>query len=194
MAVAGRAAQDSESVTPSSNAWLMLAEAEYERVRGAAGPELWADAADRWAQLERVPLAAYSRWRQAEALVAAGASRAEASIPAVAAYAVAVRIGAHPLRRELELLAELAHLRLSTPPVEAERAEGLDDVLGLTAREAEVLTLLSRGRTDREIAAALVISVRTVGVHVSHILQKLGAANRIEAAALAHRATGLGHT
>jgi DNA-binding NarL/FixJ family response regulator len=120
-------------------------------------------------------------------LVTAGASRAEASIPAGSAYKIAVRIGAQPLRRELQLLAELARLRLAIPPAEAEPVDGLEEVLGLTAREAEVLTLLSRGCTDREIAVALVISVRTVGVHVSHILRKLGAANRIEAATIAQR-------
>jgi hypothetical protein len=57
-----------------------VALAEYERARGDARPELWSDAADTWEQLERPPLAAYCRWRQAEALVAAGAARAEASV------------------------------------------------------------------------------------------------------------------
>jgi DNA-binding NarL/FixJ family response regulator len=47
--------------------------------------------------------------------------------------------------------------------------------------------MLARGYTNRQIAAALVISVRTAGVHVSHILRKLHAPNRLEAAAIAHR-------
>jgi DNA-binding NarL/FixJ family response regulator len=59
--------------------------------------------------------------------------------------------------------------------------------LGLTAREAEVLKLIARGYTNREIATALVISVKTASVHVSHILQKLDAPNRLEAATIAHR-------
>ena len=51
-----------------------------------------------------------------------------------------------------------------------------------------MLTLVARGLTDyREIAAALVISVKTASVHVSHILGKLDAPNRLEAAAIAHR-------
>jgi DNA-binding NarL/FixJ family response regulator len=54
-------------------------------------------------------------------------------------------------------------------------------------REAEVLTLAARGYTNREIAAALVISVKTASVHVSHILRKLDAPNRLEAATIAHR-------
>ena len=50
-----------------------------------------------------------------------------------------------------------------------------------------MLALVARGFTNREIAAALVISVKTASVHVSHILRKLDAPNRREAAAIAHR-------
>ena len=49
------------------------------------------------------------------------------------------------------------------------------------------MTLVSRGYTNREIAQTLVISVKTASVHVSHILRKLDAPNRREAAAIAHR-------
>jgi DNA-binding NarL/FixJ family response regulator len=52
----------------------------------------------------------------------------------------------------------------------------------LSARELEVLRLLTQGLTDREIAAALTISPRTVETHVSSVLRKLGAHNRAEAA------------
>jgi NarL family two-component system response regulator LiaR len=58
-----------------------------------------------------------------------------------------------------------------------------DPQASLTDREADVLRLLARGLTDREIAEALVISPRTVGTHVSSILHKLGARNRAEAVA-----------
>ena len=58
---------------------------------------------------------------------------------------------------------------------------------GLSAREVEVLRLLAAGRSNPEIAAALVISRHTVERHVNHILAKTGAANRVEAAAFAHR-------
>ncbi len=57
----------------------------------------------------------------------------------------------------------------------------------MTPREAEVLTLVARGYTNREIAETLVISVKTASVHVSHILSKLGVSSRLEAAAIAHR-------
>lgn len=55
----------------------------------------------------------------------------------------------------------------------------------LTEREREVLSLLAQGRTNKEIAASLVISERTVKFHVSSILAKLGVGNRTEAVTLA---------
>jgi len=55
----------------------------------------------------------------------------------------------------------------------------------LTGREQEVLQLLAEGKANKEIAAALVISERTVKFHVSSILSKLGAGNRTEAVRLA---------
>ena len=54
----------------------------------------------------------------------------------------------------------------------------------LTGREMQVLQLLRRGLKDREIAAALGISVRTAEKHVEHILRKLPARNRADAARL----------
>ena len=96
IAVARRAAADASEVTPNAVGWLALAEAEYARAHGGARPELWSEAAAAWDRLERPPLAAYCRWRQAEALAAAGASRTEAGAPLREAHAVAARIGASP--------------------------------------------------------------------------------------------------
>jgi DNA-binding CsgD family transcriptional regulator len=183
-----RAAAESAGVTPEADGWRAAAEAEYERACSSARPELWADAASTWDQLERPPVAAYCRWRQAEALVAAGAPRAEATVPLRDAHAVATRLGARPLLRELELLAERARLELMPPETEPPAArQELEELLGLTRREAEVLTLVARGLTNREIAAQLVISVKTADVHVSRILRKLDAPSRLEAAAIAQR-------
>ena len=135
-------------------------------------------------------MVAYCRWRQAEALVATGAAEAEAAAPAQAAQAVARRLGARPLQQELERLAQRARLDLAPPDQPADRqGPGLGELLGLTPREAEVLGLVARGYTNRQIATALVISVKTASVHVSHILDKLDARNRVEAAAIAHRLT-----
>jgi DNA-binding CsgD family transcriptional regulator/tetratricopeptide (TPR) repeat protein len=190
IAIARDAAAEAAAITPNAAAWLAMAEAEYERARGSAPPERWSETARIWARLERPPLAAYCRWREAEALVAAGVSRTEASAPLREAHAVATRIGAEPLLREIELLAQRARLDLAPPITDSHRErESVEEILGLTPREAEVLALVARGYTNREIAATLVISVKTAGVHVSHILRKLGAPNRLEAAAIAHRLT-----
>jgi DNA-binding NarL/FixJ family response regulator len=62
---------------------------------------------------------------------------------------------------------------------------GMGDVIAFTEREREVLVHLERGSTDREIAAALTISVKTVEKHVGSILRKLGAQNRTQAVSLA---------
>jgi DNA-binding CsgD family transcriptional regulator len=188
LTAARRAAVEASVVTPNVDGWRALTEAEYKRTRGVAAPELWLEAAAVWDRLERPPLAAYCRWREAEALVAAGASRTAAGAPLREAHAAAVRIGAKPLLRELELLAQRARLDLTPPESESpEGKQGLEELLGLTPREAEVLTLVARGYTNREIADALVISVKTASVHVSHILRKLATPNRVEAAAIAHR-------
>jgi DNA-binding NarL/FixJ family response regulator len=55
----------------------------------------------------------------------------------------------------------------------------------LSAREAEVLRMLAQGKTNKEIAAALVISERTVKFHVRSVFGKLGATNRTEAVSMA---------
>jgi DNA-binding CsgD family transcriptional regulator len=69
----------------------------------------------------------------------------------------------------------------------ANRAEAELARLGLTPREIEVLAVVADGRTNRQIAEILFIAEKTAAIHVSHILGKLGAANRVEAAATAYR-------
>lgn len=65
-------------------------------------------------------------------------------------------------------------------------------LLGLSHREAQVLSLMAGGKTDRAIGQTLGISFRTVKKHVEHILSKLGTENRTAASAVAHGAvTGL---
>jgi DNA-binding CsgD family transcriptional regulator len=185
--VARRAAAQSATITPNAGGWLALAEAEYQLCARCRTAESWSDTAESWKRLDRPPVTAYCHWRQAEALVALGASRTETSVPLRDAHVVATRIGANPPLRELELLAERPGLNLTFPQAAlSPGTQGLAGILGLTPREAEVLTLVARGYTNREIAEALVISVKAASVHVWHILRKLGTPNRREAALVAH--------
>lgn len=73
---------------------------------------------------------------------------------------------------------------LSSPPVST---QGDDDftqrVYGLTPREDDVLAEIIKGKSNRQIARELVVSLSTVKYHVSNILAKTGAKNRTEAVA-----------
>jgi DNA-binding NarL/FixJ family response regulator len=57
----------------------------------------------------------------------------------------------------------------------------------LTDRERDVLALVAEGHSNGQIASTLYISPKTVSVHVSNILAKLGVSTRTEAATVAHR-------
>ncbi len=59
--------------------------------------------------------------------------------------------------------------------------------MGCLAREAQILRLVARGLSNREIGAALFISEHTAANHIRSILRKTGCANRTEAASYAHR-------
>jgi DNA-binding CsgD family transcriptional regulator len=169
---------------------VALWEAERSRLDGQSDPAQWNKAATAWLVLGRPYPAAYAQWRQAEALLASRAPQAQAAEPLRAAHAVAVRLGAAPLRRELELLAQRGRIQLQAPaePTGAEpEAPSTAASVGLTRREAEVLVLVAAGRTNRQIGQALFITPKTAGVHVSRILAKLGVTGRGEAAAVAHR-------
>jgi DNA-binding CsgD family transcriptional regulator len=161
-------------------------EAEHARAAGDSDPALWDAAARAWEARPAPFHAAYARWRQAEAALARR-DRAQAAEALLAAHGAASELGAQGLLAELDALARRARIELrpeaETPAAEPAPAEEL----GLTAREREVLQHLALGETNRQIADALFISTRTAGVHVSHILSKLSAANRGEAAAIAHR-------
>lgn len=123
--------------------------------------------------------------RAAEAALSAG-DRDGATSRLRRAAALAQSLGARPLSDDITLLARRARIPLG-PDDDGHASASEPDRLGLTAREFEVLRLVAAGRSNREIAAELFISAKTVSVHVSNILGKLGVTSRGEAAAAAHR-------
>lgn len=97
-------------------------------------------------------------------------------------------------RRVIERFAhapEAGHGHPSTASPDKPEAVALDDehapAVPLTERESEVLRLLADARSNAEIAAALYIGEATVKTHVSNVLQKLGARDRVAAVVWAHR-------
>ena len=89
---------------------------------------------------------------------------------------ISSELGMRPLMQRVGALQE----RAESQPA---KAPSFPD--GLTLREVEVLRLIAAGKTDREIADELCISVRTVGYHVGNILNKTTSSNRAEAATYA---------
>jgi DNA-binding CsgD family transcriptional regulator/tetratricopeptide (TPR) repeat protein len=185
-----RLAAPAQAQYPWVTSQLMLAHAERSRLEGRSDPQRWQAAAETWERMERPFDAAYARFRQAEALLATGAPRAMSEQALRSAHRTAVTLGAGPLQQEVELLAQRGRLRLQEPAgatAVPETPPSASTSLGLTRRETEVLALVTAGLTNRQIGQALFITPRTVSVHVSRILAKLGVARRGEAAAIAHR-------
>jgi DNA-binding CsgD family transcriptional regulator/Tfp pilus assembly protein PilF len=148
-----------------------------------AEPQLRA-AAELWQSMGLPFEEACSRRRLADLLLHIGApgSREAARAELEAAGALLEPLGA---ATELARLAAMRRqLTMRRQPAREEPAR-LAEAPALTPREREVLALLARGASNRAIAETLVISEKTVEVHVSNILGKLGATSRTHAAALA---------
>lgn len=101
----------------------------------------------------------------------------------LAAHRTFDSLGAAPMRARTAAALREAGAAVPRGPTAATR----DNPHTLTDRELEVLALVAAGRTNREIATDLHISVKTVGHHVSHVLSKLEVRSRSEAAVVAER-------
>jgi len=153
---------------------------------GSAGGQSlarWDAAVAAWERLAQPFDLAAALLQAAEAAMAAG-DRDGAAQRLRRAAELAGQLGARTLSEEITVLARSARLALGTGH-DASIPAPLK--LGLTAREFEVLRLVTAGRSNPEIAAELFISAKTASVHVSNILAKLGVSSRGEAAAAAHR-------
>ncbi len=140
------------------------------------------DAAAAWERIGQPYPLAVALLGGAETALAAG-DRDGAAQRLRRASELAESLGARPLLQEARELARSARIR----PARAAQGPATVAPLGLTAREFEVLRLVAEGRSNPKIAARLFISAKTVSVHVSNILAKMGVASRGEAAAAAHR-------
>ena len=179
---------------------LAICTAELARAADEDDPAAWEAIRPAVAARPAPFLEAYVAWRAAEAWAGRG-DLAAAVAPLRDAYAIAGTIGASILEAEIVGLGRRMRIDLSSP---ADRAQahagsaeletdyvlepaGPADPFGLTTREREVLALVAEGYTNRRIAETLFISESTAGVHVSHILGKLGVETRTEAATIAVR-------
>lgn len=185
---------------PETLAWGARLAAESRRLRWqAAGRALsheelvtaWHEAVEGFRRYGHPFETARSQARLAAALAAGGDLIAARDV-AAEAKAVAQRLGAAPLLAELSAPNAPNALAAGRSPVARGVRPGRRDRDGaaLTPREREILGLVARGRSNKQIGAQLFISAKTASVHVSNIMAKLGASGRGEAVAVARR-TGL---
>jgi DNA-binding CsgD family transcriptional regulator len=230
-------AEDSHDAAPSIRqaiaAYLLLCEGEAARVKDCDVPDVWADASQRWLELQQPYPAAYASWREAEALLGQRSRSSRATQALRRAHRVAVELGATPFRQAVESLAGRARISLvdddaelpavqpagtgaaqgATPdappqpggspapgrspqPGEVGADSGVTSSAArraakerfrLSDREFDVWLLLPEGLTNNQIGDRLFISGKTVSVHVTNILRKLGAKTRVQAIALAYQ-------
>ena len=174
-----------------------MIEGHLARIDDRDEPATWARAAEAYAPGSIEWLSA--RYRQAEAMLATSAPRDQMASIVVPAWRRAVAIGARPMVARFESIARRGRVSLKeaelVPPT---TAESVGDVSadpgrealrtrGLSHREIDVLALVAAGYSNGQIADRLFISPKTASVHVSHIMDKLGASSRTEAATIAVR-------
>ncbi|MFK5645905.1 AAA family ATPase [Ornithinimicrobium sp. LYQ121] len=187
---------------PEGMAWAARLEAERLRLRWSAGVDApghdelvsaWRRAVEAFDRIDHRFERARSVTRLAAVLAAAGPQHAvEARTLLDDARVEAEELGALPLLAEIDAAGGSAGAGESRRPRPGAAADRAPADAELTPREREVLALVATGRSNGEIGRQLFISTKTVSVHVSNILAKLGVSGRTEAAAVAHQRGLLG--
>ncbi|MEC3973909.1 helix-turn-helix transcriptional regulator [Amycolatopsis sp. H20-H5] len=174
----------SGSLGPEGLAWLARLEATASGLAGQPDPALWARAVEAFGY-GAIYEQAICRWHHAEALLVSGVevSAEIAAEELLAAHTVAERLGAVPLRDAVRDVSHRARVSLPGAAAELPRREAVDR---LTDRERDVLERVALGRTNRQVGEELYISEKTVSVHLSRVMAKLGASRRAEAVAIAY--------
>ncbi|MEU6699000.1 AAA family ATPase [Pseudonocardia sp. NPDC046786] len=184
------------TIGPEGRAWLLRARAEIGRAAGSTDPDPWTAVVDTFAGHGDGYRAAQARLRRAAVLLAravgagrgAAADRRAAAEDLASAADTAQRLGARPLASAVAELAGHAGGPGGGGPGSGGPSSG--DRAGrpapLTPREHAVLEQVARGLTNRAIGARLFISEKTVSVHLSRVMAKLGASGRAEAVSVAH--------
>jgi len=189
-AATAQTGESGQALVPSrALALSLLCRVEADRLEETDTAGRWVSVADTFEAIGRPYPAAYAHYRAGAATLRDRGVREDAHAALAAALTTAIRLGARPLIEEIGTLARHARIDLEASdgadlPVPAPATAGR---LGLTDRETEVLGFIAAGWSNQEIGDALFISRKTVSVHASHIFDKLGAGNRSEAAAIAHR-------
>ncbi len=169
-------------LAPRTQGFVAEIDADCAEAGTAVALEARQRAVSTWERLGAVPRACDARVRLAAEQVANGIAPSDVRATLEQALRDARSCGAGDAALAAERLASRLGMRLrgsSAGDAEAEATERPE----LTPRENQVLDLLADGRTNRAIAQTLFISEKTVSVHVSNILGKLGVSNRTEAAA-----------
>jgi non-specific serine/threonine protein kinase len=161
-------------------AWLAAAEGDFVRTARLLG------AADRmWRSVASVPRFGMTRLDAEHDVAERGAIDALGERQYVREYAAGTALSTDDAVRYARDSVDVTDTTARPADQVAADAAPASPWEQLTTRERQVAGLVAQGLTNREIAARLVVSKRTVDAHVEHILAKLGFSSRVQVAALA---------